>query len=82
MLAWSAQGTPGVGQRIVLTDSLAAQHATVRPAGREHVFKQFTQQRGLRRKVDVELSHFLSLLPVVERLDPIATVPADLADRK
>ena len=73
-------GHPGVGQRISLKDYLAAQHATVRPGGREHVFEQFMQQRGLRRQVVVELSHFMSLLPVLERSDLIATVPADLAE--
>jgi DNA-binding transcriptional LysR family regulator len=72
---------PSLGQKITLKQYLAATHAVVRPSdGREHVFEQFMQQRGLRRKVLVELAHFMSLLPVIESSDLIATVPRDLAD--
>ncbi len=44
------------------------------------MFEQFMLQRGLGRNVLVELSHFMSLLPVIEQSDLIATVPRDLAD--
>jgi DNA-binding transcriptional LysR family regulator len=71
---------PTIGQRLTLKEYLAASHAIVRPEGREHVFEQFMHQRGLRRNVLVELSHFMSLLPVLERSDLVATVPSDLAD--
>jgi DNA-binding transcriptional LysR family regulator len=71
---------PTIGQRLTLKEYLAAAHAVVRPDGREHVFEQFLQQRGLQRRVLVELSHFMSLLPVIEGSDMIATVPRDLAD--
>lgn len=71
---------PRVGPRLTLKEYLAASHAVVRPDGREHVFEQFIQQRGLQRRVAVELSHFMSLLPVIEGSDLIATVPRDLAD--
>lgn len=71
---------PTIGSRITLKAYLAAVHAVVRPDGREHVFEQFMQQRGLQRKVLLELSHFMSLLPVIEESDLIATVPRDLAD--
>ena len=40
----------------------------------------YMAQRGIKRKVVLELSHFMSLLPVIESSDLIATVPADLAD--
>jgi DNA-binding transcriptional LysR family regulator len=70
---------PTIGRRLSLKDYLAASHAIVRPEGREHVFEQFMQQKGLQRHVLVELSHFMSLLPVLERSDLIATVPLDLA---
>ncbi len=72
-------GHPAIGERITLKEYLAASHAVVRPEGREHVFEQFMQQRGLRRNVLIELSHFMSLLPVLEQTDLIATVPSDLA---
>ena len=39
----------------------------------------FAQQRGAQRKVVIELSHFMSLLPVIANTDLIATVPRDLA---
>jgi len=73
-------GHPSIGSRITLKQYLAAAHAVVRPEGREHVFEQFMQQRGLQRKVLLELSHFMSLLPVIEGSDLIATVPRDLAN--
>jgi DNA-binding transcriptional LysR family regulator len=73
-------GHPAMNKRLTLKAYLAASHAVVRPDGREHVFEQFIQQRGLRRRVLVELSHFMSLLPVLEHSDMIATVPRDLAD--
>jgi DNA-binding transcriptional LysR family regulator len=65
---------------LTLEAYLAASHAVVRPGGREHVFEQFLTQQGLRRRVVVELSHYMSLLPIVEQSDLIATVPLDLAD--
>jgi len=71
---------PKVGTRMTLKAYLAASHAVVRPDGREHVFEQFLQQRGLHRRVLLELSHFMSLLPVIEGSDLIATVPRDMAD--
>lgn len=71
---------PTIGAKLTLKEYLAASHAVVRPDGREHVFEQFIQQRGLQRRVLVELSHFMSLLPVIEGSDLVATVPRDLAD--
>ena len=67
-------------KRLTLKAFLAADHAVVRPEGREHVFEQFMQQRGLQRRVVLELSHCMSLLPVLESSDLIATVPRDLAE--
>lgn len=69
-----------LGAKISLKQFLAASHAVVQPDGREHVFEQYLHARGLRRRVVVELSHFMSLLPIVESSDIIATVPKDLAD--
>jgi len=70
---------PAIGSRMTQTQFLAASHAVVKPDGREHVFEQFLQQKGLKRRVVVELSHFMSLLPIVESSDLVATVPRDLA---
>jgi len=71
---------PTIGARLTLPQFLAASHAVVKPDGREHVFEQFLQKKGIQRRVLVELSHFMSLLPIVESSDVIATVPRDLAE--
>lgn len=71
---------PTIKSRISMPQFLAASHAVVKPDGREHVFEQFLQEKGLKRRVLVELSHFTSLLPIVESSDVIATVPKDMAE--
>lgn len=71
---------PDIGRKITRAQFLAASHAVVKPDGREHVFEQFLLQNGLTRRVVIELSHFMSLLPIVEASDLIATVPRDLAE--
>lgn len=74
------QDHPLIGQRMTQAQFLAASHAVVKPDGREHVFEQFLQQKGLKRRVVLELSHFTSLLAIVESTDLVATVPRDLAE--
>ncbi len=69
-----------IGKKLSMKQFLAASHAVVHPDGREHVFERFIQEKGIQRRVVVELSHFMSLLPIVEDSDIIATVPKDLAD--
>jgi DNA-binding transcriptional LysR family regulator len=71
---------PTIGKTITLKQFLAASHAVVRPDGREHVFEQFLQARGLHRRVRLEVAHFMSLLPIISTSDLIATVPRDLAE--
>ena len=71
---------PTIGATLSLKQYLAASHALVRPEGREHVFDQALQQRGLKRRVVLEISHYMSLLPVIESTDLVATVPQDLAE--
>lgn len=73
-------GHPAIGKTLTLSEYLAASHANVRPGTREHVFEQFLVQQGIQRRVVVELSHFMSLLPIIEGSDLIATVPGDLAE--
>ena len=73
-------GHPEVGAKLSLKQYMALSHVVVQPEGREHVFDLFLQQRGFKRRVLLELSHFMSLLPVIESSDLIATVPSDLAD--
>jgi hypothetical protein len=71
---------PIVGEKITSTQFMQAPHAVVRPDGREHLFERFLQSKNIKRRVVVELSHFMSLLPIIETSDLIATVPKDLAD--
>lgn len=71
---------PSVKERLTLKAYLAASHAVVSPDGREHLLEQALQERGVERRVTVGLSHFMSLLPIIESSDLIATVPRDLAN--
>jgi len=74
------RGHPCTASRLTLPAYLAASHAVVKPDGREHVFDQYLQRKRIERHVVVELSHFFSLLPVIESSDLIATVPRDMAE--
>ncbi len=75
------QGHPAVRQgTLSLDDFLACPHVVVHPDGREHVFEQHLQQLGVQRQVVLELSHFMSLMPIVDSSDLVATVPRDLAE--
>jgi DNA-binding transcriptional LysR family regulator len=69
-----------IGASLSLKAYLAAGHAVVRPEGRQHAFEQFLEMRGIRRRVVVEIAHFMSLLPVLAASDLLATVPRDLAE--
>lgn len=71
---------PTIHDKMSLTQFIQASHAVVKPDGREHVFEKFLQSKGIQRRVVVELSHFMSLLPIVESSHLVATVPRDLAD--
>lgn len=73
-------GHPLGRDKLTLAQFLEASHAVVKPDGREHVFEQFLQTMGIQRRVVVELSHFMSLLPIIETSDLLATVPRDLAE--
>jgi DNA-binding transcriptional LysR family regulator len=74
------RGHPAIGKTLTLRQFLAASHAVVSPEGREHVFEQYLQAKGLKRRVRLEVSHFMSLLPIIESSDLLATVPRDMAD--
>lgn len=74
------QNHPEIGEQMSMDQFIAASHVVVKPHGREHVFEKHLQQQGIRRRVVLEISNFLSLLPIIESSDLIATVPKDLAD--
>jgi DNA-binding transcriptional LysR family regulator len=65
--------------RLSLKQFLAARHIVVRPEGREHAFDRWLEDKGHRRQVLLELSHFMSLLAILPDSDLIATVPDDIA---
>ena len=69
-----------VGQRVGMTEYLAANHVSVLPEGREHTLDRVLQTMGHHRRVVLELSHFMSLLAIMPGSDLIATVPDDIAN--
>ena len=71
---------PTIGSKITSAQFLQAAHAVVKPDGREHLFERFLQGKGIKRRVVVELSHFMSLLPIIETSNLLTTVPKDLAE--
>ncbi len=75
----SASNT-GAGPRMTLRQYLAARHVVVRPDGREHTLERYLEDKGHRRQVILEMSHFTSLMAILPGSDLIATVPQDLAD--
>ena len=74
------RGHPSVGSSLSLAQYLAADHVLVRPEGREHVFDRFLAEQGLKRRVVLQVGHYMSLLPIIEGSDLLATVPQDLAE--
>ena len=73
-----AQAGPALA-RMTQRQYLAARHVVVRPDGREHLLDRFLDDKGWRRHVTLELSHFMSLLSLLPGTDLIATVPEDIA---
>jgi DNA-binding transcriptional LysR family regulator len=68
-----------VAGKLTMKQYLAARHVVVRPDGREHMLDSFLEQKGIRRQVILELSHFMSLLAILPGSDLVATVPLDIA---
>lgn len=70
---------PGIGDKLTLKQFLEGSHAVVRPEGRTHdLFERLLQQRGLMRRVRLDIPHFMSLPPIIAGSDLIATVPLDI----
>jgi DNA-binding transcriptional LysR family regulator len=74
------EGHPSIGERLSLKQYLAASHVLVRPEGRGHLFDEHLKKQGMQRRVVLEISHYMSLLPIIAESDLIATVPHDLAE--
>ena len=71
---------PQLESSLTMDAFLRASHAVVRPSGRTHVFDAFLEKRGIRRRVRVEIAHFMSLLTIIAASDLIATVPLDIGE--
>jgi DNA-binding transcriptional LysR family regulator len=70
---------PRIGERLTLRAYHEASHAVVRPDGRGRELDRQLVPDNAARRVVVEVSHFMSLLPILESTDLIAAVPRDLA---
>lgn len=70
---------PAASEVLSLKAYLAARHVVVRPDGREHLLDRHLGEKGLRRQVALELSHFMSLVAFLPGSRLLATVPHDIA---
>lgn len=69
------------GTRISLPVFLDLPHAVVEPEGRSHeLFERLLKERGLQRRVQLSIPHFMSVPAIVASTDLIATVPFALAE--
>jgi DNA-binding transcriptional LysR family regulator len=68
------------GERLSVSEFLAAEHMVIREAGRsQEVLERFFERRRIRRRVAVYAAHFLSVPFVVTQSNLIATVPYAVA---
>lgn len=74
------KGHPTIGAGMTVQDFLSASHAVVRPDGRGRDVDEWLTVGQTPRRVVVEVSHFMSLLPILESSDLIAAVPVDIAE--
>jgi DNA-binding transcriptional LysR family regulator len=65
------------GQRMTLSEFLAAEHAVVHSEGRSReVFEQMLAKSGIQRKVVLHSAHFTSIPFIVQKSDLVVTVPS------
>jgi DNA-binding transcriptional LysR family regulator len=72
-------GNRALGASPTLKQYLAARHIVVRPDGRDHTLDRMLEDKGWKRRVMVELSHFMSLVALLPGSDLVATVPEDIS---
>lgn len=69
------------GDKIPLSVFLELPHAVVEPEGRSHeLFEDLLRSKGLERRVQLSIPHFMSVPAIVAATDMIVTVPQALAD--
>lgn len=76
------KGHPRVkAERVSLPVFLDLPHAVVEPEGRSHeLFERLLKERGLTRRVQLNIPHFLSVPAIVAATDMIVTVPRAVAE--
>lgn len=70
---------PTIGESMTTEEYLAARHAVMRPEGRGQEVDELLAPRQAPRRVVVEVSHFMSLLTILESSELLGVVPRDLA---
>jgi DNA-binding transcriptional LysR family regulator len=71
---------PTIGPDMTLADYLAARHVAVAQEGRtQEVVEIGLAAQGLRRRIGLQTSHFVSIPFLVARSDLVATIPRPLA---
>jgi DNA-binding transcriptional LysR family regulator len=73
------QDHPTIGDSMTLDEYLSARHAVMRPEGRGQEVDELLAPEQAPRRVVAEVSHFMSLLTILEGSDLLAVVPRDLA---
>ncbi|MGN5478103.1 LysR substrate-binding domain-containing protein [Cupriavidus basilensis] len=68
-------------ERIPLAVFLELPHAVVEPEGRSHeLFERLLKSKGLSRRVQLSIPHFMSVPAIVASTDMIVTVPQAVAE--
>lgn len=70
-------GHPQIQDHLTMEQFVAAAHIAVRPDGRGHDVSLFPGQ--VPPRIAVEVSHFMSVLPILESSDLVASMPQDVA---
>lgn len=69
------------GGKVSLPVFLELPHAIVEPEGRSHeLFEQLLKSKGLSRRVQLSIPHFMSVPAIIAATDMIVTVPYAVAD--
>jgi len=69
------------GDRVSLPVFLDLPHAVVEPEGRSHeLFEQLLKRKGLSRRVQLSIPHFMSVPAIIAATDMIVTVPYAVAE--
>jgi len=69
-------GNPAIGRRFTAKQFLETEHAVVHAESRsQEMFEQFLRRKGMKRRIALHVSHYLSIPFVIANSDLIVTVP-------